>query len=108
MQPEAGETSHPLADSVESLGALREKLDAFLKTLPADGAQAEALAEFEREHGLFAEEAYRFEASVQQATTQRQKAGDTTKALNKLVEQFAPLAEASRDLVLKQAIVAVV
>ena len=104
QQPDDGDatsndTVQPLADYVEAIRLLREKLAPFLQTQPATGPHAEPLAEFEREQSLLAEDVDRFKASVRKAASQRKKAGDTTKALNRLVEQFAPLAEASRDLV---------
>ncbi len=99
---EDGEIIHALPDYVESLTTLHGHLAPFLETLPKKGPHAETLAEFEKERKLLTEDVDRFRASVGQAVRQWEKAPDTNAGLNKLVTQFAPLAESSRDLI-KQA-----
>lgn len=95
---EEGETVRALPEFVDSINALSDPLSPFLKTLGKAGPHAETLAEFQKEQKLFAEDVQRFQASTDQAAKQREKAAETNAALNKLVEQFAPLAETSRDL----------
>jgi type I restriction enzyme M protein len=101
-QGEDGETIHALPGYLDSLTALHGHLAPFLDTLSKKGPHAETLAEFEKERKLLTEDVDRFRASVSQAAKQWEKAPDTNAGLNKLVTQFAPLAESSRDLI-KQA-----
>ena len=96
---EDGEASRPLPDLVAALAGLRGQIGPFLKTQPKVGPHAETLAELEKEQKLFAEDVERFQTRVDQATVQSEKTPDTNAGLNKLVEQFAPLAESSRDLI---------
>ena len=98
-EDEDGETVRALPACVAALIALREELDPFLKTQPKKGPHAEALAEFDKEQKLFAGDIEQFRAGVTKAATRWDKAPDTNAGLNKLVEQFAPLAESSRDLI---------
>jgi type I restriction enzyme M protein len=88
-----------LPEFVDAIQAVAEQLSPFLKTLDRAGPHAETLAEFQKEQKQFAEDVQRFQASIDQAAKQWEKAPDTNAALNKLVEQFAPLADSSRDLV---------
>jgi type I restriction enzyme M protein len=96
---ERGETIRALPEFVDSIKALADQLSPFLKTLDKAGPHAETLAEFHKEQKLFAEDVQRLQASIEQAAKQREKSADTNAALKKLVEQFAPLAESSRDLI---------
>ena len=98
-QNEDGEMICALPDVVDSLKALSDQLTPFLKTLDKAGPHAETLAEFQKEQKLFGEDVQRFQAAIDQAAKQWEKTSDTIAALNKLVEQFAPLAESSRDLI---------
>jgi Type I restriction-modification system methyltransferase subunit len=88
-----------LPEFVDSIKTLSDQLSPFVKTLDKAGPHAETLVEFQKEQKLFAEDVQRLQASIDQAAKQREKAADTNAALNKLVEQFAPLAESSRDLI---------
>lgn len=89
----------PLPEFVDAIKALADQMTPFVKTLGKDGPHALALAEFQKEQKLFAGDVERFQASVSQAGKKWEKTADTNGALNKLVEQFATLAESSRDLV---------
>ena len=97
-----GQMIHPLPEYVDALAGLREELDAFLKTQPKTGPHAEPLAELEKEKAQFADDVERLREGVSKAADQWGQTPDTSAGLNRLVGQFAPLAEASRDLI-KQA-----
>ncbi len=94
-----GELVHALPDFVDAVAELSTQLAPFLKTQKKSGPQADTLAEFEKEQKLFAGDVERFQVSVRQAARQWEKTPDTNAALNKLVTEFAPLAESSRDLI---------
>lgn len=98
-QNEDGKTIRALLEFVNSIAAFSDQLAPFLETLDKGGPHAETLAEFEKEQKLFAGDVQRFQAAIDQAAKQWERAPDTNVALNKLVEQFAPLAESSRDLI---------
>lgn len=98
-QDEDGKSVHALPACVDALTALCGELDPFLKTQPKKGPHAETLAEFDKEHTLFAQDVEQFQASITKATAQWEKTPDTNAALNKLVTQLTPLADASRDLI---------
>jgi type I restriction enzyme M protein len=95
-------TSHPLPQYLESFDALQKVLTPFLTEQEKTGPHAEPLAEFEMELKLFTQDIGQFQKSVTQAAARWEKAPDTCAALNKITEQFAPIAESSRDLI-KQA-----
>lgn len=101
-EDEDDQTVRPLPEFLESLSVLRKVMSPFLAKPLKTGPHAEPLAEFEKEQKLFAQDVERFERAVTQAAAQWEKTPDTCAALNKLTDQFAPLAETSRDLV-KQA-----
>jgi type I restriction enzyme M protein len=94
---------------VDALNAIAEQMAPFLKTLNKAGPHAETLAEFQKEQKLFAEDVQRFRTSVDavaelavaELARVRDSAGPKSGdfGYTKLVEQFAPLAEASRDLI---------
>ena len=96
---EDGEVIRPLPDVVDALIRLHEQLDPFLTTQPTTGPHEETLAECEKEQKLFAEDVDRFQAGVRQTAAQWEKTPDANAGLDTLVEQFAPLAESSRDLI---------
>ncbi len=98
-ESEEGETLRPLPEYAQSLTALHEQLAPFLKTQPKTGPHAELLSELEKQQKFFAADVERFGADVNKAASQWEKAPDTNAGLNKLTEQFAPLAESSRNLV---------
>jgi len=60
---------------------------------------SETLAEFQKEQRQFAADVADFQANIEKAAKQWEKAADSNAALNKLVEQLGPLAETSRDLI---------
>ena len=99
---EDGEPIRVLPEYAKSLAALRDELQPFLKAQPKKGLHAEALAEFDKGQKLFANDVERFKADVAKSVSRWEKAPDTSPRLNKLVNQLAPLAESSRDLI-KQA-----
>ncbi|TAJ44081.1 class I SAM-dependent DNA methyltransferase [Methanofollis fontis] len=94
-----GETIEPLPSFISSLSTLREALQPFLATLPADGPHAEALTELDDVMPLFEADVagFRKEISGQQAAWQTQKT--TNGELKKAVDRLAPLVDSSRDLV---------
>jgi type I restriction enzyme M protein len=94
-----GNRIEPLPSFTVSLAALREALDPFLKTLPAAGPQAETLQELNEAIPTFTADVEALQKAVaeQQAAWKKQKT--TNGELKKAVDQLAPLAEASRNLV---------
>lgn len=98
-ESEEGEAIRPLPDLVAALAELQGQMDPFLKDQPKTGPHAETLAELGKEQKLFAADVEGLQARMNQATAQSEKTPDTNAGLNKLVEQFAPLAESSRDLI---------
>ena len=97
-----GEKIELLPIFIASLAALREAMQPFLKTLPADGPHAEVLKELDDARTAFTAdvEAFRNAVSKQQDAWKIQKT--TNGELKEAVDRLAPLAESSRDLV-KQA-----
>ena len=93
-----GETSRPLPAFLEAVDALQGGAAPFLKTRPKAGPHAECLAEFREERKRFAGSVTRFRTGAGKASDQWERTPDTAAALDKLVERFAPLAEASQDL----------
>jgi type I restriction enzyme M protein len=98
VEYEDGDTICPLPEFAEALADLRKTMKPFLATRPKKGPHAEPLAELEKEQKLFARDVEQFQANVGKAAKQWEKAPDTNTGLNKLVKQFAPLAESSRNL----------
>ena len=97
-EDEDGEAIRPLPDLVDASAELRGQMDPFLETRPQAGPHAEALAELEKEQELFGEGVERWRERMDEATARSERTPDTNAGLNELVEKFAPLAEASRDL----------
>ena len=93
-----GETVRPLPEFLEAVDALQGALDPFLKAQPKTGPHAERLAEFREERKRFAGSVARFRSRAGKAPAQWERTPDTSAGLDKLVERFAPLAEASHDL----------
>ena len=81
---------------------LQDQLMPFLKTLPKNGSQTEALLAFDKAQDSFLAENKQFQTAISKAATRWNNAPDTHAALSKLTEQFAPLAEIS-DRLIKQA-----
>lgn len=96
---EDSETIRALPEFVDAIKALANQLTPFVKTLSKDGPHAETMAEFQKEQKLFASDVEQFQSNIDKAAKKWEKTSDTNGALNKLVEQFATLAESSRDLV---------
>ncbi len=99
LEDENGETTCVLPEFVEAIVSLRKTMEPFWAGLAKDGPHVETLSEFEKEQKLFVDDVERFRADTTKATAQWEKAPDTNTGLNKLVGQFAPLAETGRDLV---------
>ena len=97
-EDEDGETFRPLPVFLEVVDALQQALTPFLKTQPKTGPHAEPLAEFREERKRFAGNLARFRTRAGKAPAQWERTPDTGAALDRLVERFAPLAEASQDL----------
>ena len=93
-----GETTRPLPAFLEAIAALQEALSPFLKTRPKTGPHAEGLAEFRKERKQFTGDVARFRSRAGKAQAQWERTPDTSADLDKLVDRFAPLAEASHDL----------
>ena len=93
-----GGTSRPLPEFLEAVAALRDELSPFLKSQPETGPPGESHADLDREQKRFAKVAKRFRTGADKAAAQWERTPDTNAGLNKLVDQFAPLAEASSDL----------
>ena len=98
-EDEDGETFRPVPAFLEAVDALQQTLTPFLKTQPKTGPHAEPLVEFREERKRFAGNLARFRTRAGKAPAQWERTPDTAAALDKLVERFAPLAEASHDLV---------
>jgi len=98
QEADEGETARPLPDYAEAVAALGEAIRPFRDTLPDDGPYAERLAEFDEVRQALAGDIEHFRDAVTCAESQRDQTPDTSSGLNKLTEQFAPLAESSRDL----------
>ena len=94
-----GNTVSLLPEYGEAVAALTDTLQPFLATLPDDAPHAETLSEFNEARQTFAGDVEQFQQTVTQAAAQWEKTPDTNAGLNKLTEQFAPLAESSRNLV---------
>ncbi len=99
-----GEKIEPLPSFTGSLAALREALDPFLQTVPADGPQAEPLKELDEAIPTFTGDVKAF----QKALAEQQAAWDSTGTarhaptngeLKKAIDRLATLAEAGRNLV---------
>ena len=95
---DGGGTSRPLPDFVEAVRACREALTPILKSLPETGPHAEVLADLGKAQKQLAGNITRFRTRSGKAQGQWERTADTSAGLNKLVERFAPLAEASREL----------
>ncbi len=93
------ETIRVLPEFLEAINDLRGQMEPFLKSQPKKGPHTETMAELDKERGLFADDIEQFRAKVAKAAGQWEKTPDTSAGLNKLVQQFAPLAESSRDLI---------
>ncbi len=108
-EEEAGQSTQPLPDYLDSLKALRKVITPMLKTLSKGTAQAETeemgkrlaetKAELDKEFALFEQDIKQFRKTAKKAAGQWQAAPYSNKALLKLTEDFAPLAETSRDLI---------
>ena len=93
-----GTTYRPLPEFVEAIDALQGTLAPFLKTQAKTGPHAEHLAEFREERKRFAGNVARFRTRAGKALAQWEQTPDTAAGLDKLVERFAPLADASHEL----------
>ncbi|MEQ6340402.1 MAG: type I restriction-modification system subunit M [Gammaproteobacteria bacterium] len=98
-EDETGQTAQPLPEYAETLQVLRKTVAPFLKSQPQTGPQAEVLKELEKEIELFDQDTEQFRKRAQKAAKQWQAAPDNNAALLKLTQEFAPMAEASRDLI---------
>ena len=92
-----GETSPPLAEFLDTIDALHETISPFLKTQPKAGPHAEVLAELNETRQRFADAVEQFESRTGDAKA-AWASSDPGTDLHGLVERFAPLAEAGRDL----------
>ena len=93
-----GVTFRPLPAFLEATDVLQGALAPFLKTQPKTGPHVEPLAEFREERKRFAGNLARFRIRAGKAQGQWERTPDTGAELDKLVERFAPLADASHEL----------
>ena len=93
-----GATFRPLPEFLAAIDALQRALAPFLKTQPKTGAHAEPLAEFREGRKQFAGNVARFRARAGKSPAQWERTPDTATGIEKLVERFAPLADASHEL----------
>ena len=93
-----GESGRPLQAFVDAVAALRGELSPFLETLPKTGPHAGELALLGKEQKRFARDVQRFATRVDKAAEQWDGTPDTNAGLHKLLDRFAALADASRDL----------
>ena len=93
-----GSTFRPVPDFLEAIDALQGALAPFLKTQPKTGPHAEHLAEFRDERKRLAGNVARFRTRAGKAPAQWERTPDTASGLEKLVERFASLADASHEL----------
>lgn len=93
------EIIHPLLDFRAAIARVTERMSPFVSSLPADGPHMETWAELQKEHSLYEKATLAFQNRIGDASREWEKTADTAKALGKLTESFAPLAETSRDLV---------
>ena len=94
-----GDQMEPLPSFVTSLGALRDALRPFLKTLGKGAGHADVRKELDDSMPAFKADVETFNKSLgqQQAAWKNQKT--TNGALKRAVDRLSPLAESSRDLV---------
>ena len=93
-----GATFRPLPEFLEVIDALQGMLAPFLKTQPKTGPHTQHLVEFREERKRFAANVARFRTRAGKAPAQWERTPDTAAGLDKLVERFAPLADASHEL----------
>jgi len=94
-----GKKNEPLPSFIASLSTLRESLQPFLKTLPADDPHAEALKELTDASPAFKSDVDAFQKAIDEQRKTWQKQKTTNGELKKAVERLAPLAETSRNLI---------
>lgn len=99
LQDDNGNKVDPLPSFTGLLADLRETLDPFLKTLPADGPQAEPLKELDEAISTFQNDMKSFQKTVTEKQAAWNKQKTTNGDLKKAVDRLTPLAETSRNLV---------
>ncbi len=108
-EDETGQSARPLPDYIEALKALRKTLAPILDSLskdasfsPSEGAEVsvtDAAGELDNAFARFAQDIEQFRKRADKAARQWQAAPDTNAALCKLIAQFEPMSEASRNLI---------
>ncbi len=108
-EDETGQSARPLPDYAEALKALRKILAPILDSLPKDAAFSpsegaevrvtDATGELDKAFAVFAQDIEQFRKRADKAARQWQAAPDSNAALCKLIAQFEPMSEASRDLI---------
>ena len=96
---ENGETTQPLPDFAGALDVLNDTLHPFLDTLADDGVHTEVQKELAEAQIVFHANVKAFQQAIseQEAVWKEQKT--TNGDLKQAVDQIAPLAESSRDLI---------
>ncbi len=97
VEDDLGQTFHPLPDFSAALTALREKLD--VGSAKGDSDVPELVKELDEETRQFEQDVAQFRKSANKAVKDWESTPDTNAALDKLTAAFAPIAEASRDLI---------
>lgn len=114
LKDEPGHVVRPLHAYTEALSALRSTMSPFLNNQPETGPQAEVLQELEKESILFEQDIEQFRQQIEenggwvnpqgvtrQSDANHTSASDAAKTLSHTVDILAPLAEASRDLIMQ-------
>jgi type I restriction enzyme M protein len=96
---EDGEPLNLVPNFSDSITNLRDLMDPFLKSQAKDQPHAAVMTEFDQAIKTFTADSSALEESLAVAAKQWDKASDSNKALNKLVEQFEPVGEAGRNFI---------
>ncbi|HUW44381.1 MAG TPA: N-6 DNA methylase [Dehalococcoidia bacterium] len=97
-----GKVIHPMPDYQTALAALKKAMQPFLNSLPKDAAHSEVLQQLTQESKTFEAAVDTSRVAIAAEKAQWEKQAHDKESLKKAIEQLAPLAETSRNLV-KQA-----
>ena len=91
-----GDTVRPVRDYLDALSELEDTLRPFLDTRSSTGPHTVALAQFERAHGAFVEQAGDFERDVHRAEERWTDPAEGSTPVSELTDSFAAFADSSR------------
>lgn len=94
-----GEELKFLAGYMDALDTLQNSMKSFLDTQPEDAAHADTLRQLTDEHRTFTEDSEAFHKKVGEARKGWKNRKKTGESLRQAVDDLAPLAETSRDLI---------